>query len=523
MTQIASTAATSIERPRHNVPETALIKYPHLRGLSLFFVLAAVMLHTIDSTIANVALPHMQGSLSANMDQVAWVITGYIMAAAIATPSVAWLSERYGIKRVLIGSTLGFTATSALCGVAISLDDMVFYRVLQGMSGASLIPLGQTVVMSTYSREELPKAMSLFGLGVMFGPVIGPTLGGYITEYMNWRWVFFVNVPIGLAAAVGLWVFVKDHRIEQSSLFDGYGFVALVTFVGCLQVALDRGHGEDWFQSWEIISLSVLAGMGLYFFVLRTMSASRPLFAREIFLNRNFILGNLAFVIVMGNMITSLVMVPTLMQSVMGYPVLQSGLLIAPRGLGMMIAMSLAPRLAGGVDQRLMTIIGLVLASWALWEQSQVSIYFTQAQFAWTGFAQGFGLGLAFVQLGTLCFSTIPDRLRLQATTVYNISRNTGAALSASLGITILTRNIQINSQEIGENVAYLKKSFDLVPVLSAASDNPVALALLQSGIARQAAFISYINSFVLIAAVTLIGIPLVLLIKPPKPGAVFE
>lgn len=506
-----------------DVPETALINYPHLRGLSLVFVLAAVMLHTIDSTIANVALPHMQGSLSANVDQISWVITGYIMAAAIATPSVAWLSDRFGLKRVLIGSTLAFTATSALCGLAISLSDMVFYRILQGMSGAALIPLGQTVLLSTFKQEELPRAMSLFGLGIMFGPIIGPTLGGYITEYINWRWVFFVNIPIGLMAAAGLWFFVKERAVDKSAHFDGFGFVALVTAVACLQLVLDRGEGKDWFQSWEIISLTVLACSGLYLFVLQTKTARQPLFAKEIFTNRNFIAGNIVFFIVMGNMITTAVMVPTLMQNIMGYPVLKAGLLIAPRGIGMMIAMVMTPLLSARIDDRLPPVIGIVIASWALWQQATISIYFSEWQFVWTGFWQGFGLGMVFVQMSALCFSTIPDHLRLHATTVFNISRNTGAAVSASVGITLLTRGIQINSQEIGESVTLFRKPFDLLPILSGITENPAAMALLQGGIARQAAFISYINNFMLIALVTLIGIPLLLLIKPPKPVTILD
>lgn len=509
--------------PQYGVPETALIKYPHLRGLSLVFVLAAVMLHTIDSTIANVALPHMQGSLSANIDQISWVITGYIMAAAIATPSVAWLSDRFGLKRVLIGSILSFTAASALCGLAISLNDMILFRILQGMSGAALIPLGQTVLLSTFEKEELPRAMSLFGLGIMFGPIIGPTLGGYITEFMSWRWVFFVNVPIGLVAAAGLQFFVKERAIDKSAYFDGFGFVALVTAIACLQLVLDRGEGQDWFESWEIITLAVMAVIGLYLFTAQIMTAKQPLFAKEIFTNRNFIAGNIVFFIVMGNMITTAVLVPTLMQSIMGYPVLKAGLLIAPRGLGMMIAMVMTPRLSARMDPRYPPVIGIVIASWALWQQATVSIYFTEWQFVWTGFWQSFGLGMVFVQMSALCFSTIPDPLRLQATTVFNISRNTGSAFAASVGITFLTRSIQVNAHEIGESVTHFRKSFELSPILSAATDSPAVIALLHGGVVRQAAFISYINVFTLIALVTLIGIPLLLLIKPPKPVAVIE
>lgn len=509
---------------KSRVPETALIRYRSLRGLSIVFLLMAVMLHTIDSTIANVALPHMQGALSANIDQISWIITAYIMASAIATPAVAWLSDRFGLKRVLIVSTLGFTAASALCGLAVSLNDMVFYRILQGLSGAALIPLGQTVLLSTFEREEYPRAMSLFGFGVMFGPIIGPTLGGYITEFANWRWVFFVNVPIGIIAAIGIALLVKERAINKNAYFDSFGFAAMVLAIACFQMVLDRGHGADWFQSWEIITLFLLALTGLYLYVLRTVTSDRPLFDREIYLNRNFVFGNLAFFIIMGNLITTSILLPTLMQSVMGYPVIKAGLLTVPRGLGMMIAMVLIPRVTEKLDQRFISLVGLLIIGVALVDQARINIYFTEWDFVRAGFWQGFGLGVVFVQMGSLCFSTIPDRLRLQATTVYNISRNIGSAFFASLAITWLARDIQINTAEIGENVNTFAKSLDTSTLaVSSLAENPTMLALFEGEISRQAALVSYINIFTLVALVTIVAAPFVMAIRPPAPGDVFD
>ena len=244
-TQTATSQTLTPPAGAEDVPENTLLKYPHWRGVSLTFVLMGIMMHTIDSTIANVALPHMQGSLSATIEQISWVITGYIVATAIATPSVAWLSARFGLKTVMLFSVLSFTLTSVLCGLAITLEDLVLYRILQGLSGAALIPLGQTIVLTAFKPEDMGKAMALFGLGVMFGPIIGPTLGGYITEWSNWRWVFFVNLPFGLLATAGIWFFLKDTLITKKLYFVTVGFVSLITALVRFQMLMDRVHGDD--------------------------------------------------------------------------------------------------------------------------------------------------------------------------------------------------------------------------------------------------------------------------------------
>jgi len=510
-TQTATSQTLTPPTGAEDVPENTLLKYPHWRGVSLTFVLMGIMMHTIDSTIANVALPHMQGSLSATIEQISWVITGYIVATAIATPSVAWLSARFGLKTVMLFSVLSFTLTSVLCGLAITLEDLVLYRILQGLSGAALIPLGQTIVLTAFKPEDMGKAMALFGLGVMFGPIIGPTLGGYITEWSNWRWVFFVNLPFGLLATAGIWFFLKDTPITKKLYFDTIGFVSLITAMGSFQMLMDRGHGEDWFESWEIVGWAFISLTALYTYIVRTLTAADPFFSRRLFTDRNFVVGNIIFFFVGGNMVVVMLMVPTIMQTLLGYPVQTAGLMLAPRGLGMMLAMVLTPRLTQNRDPRFALTLGLLLTAYALWDHAQMGIYFSAWDFARTGFVHGLGLGTIFVLLGTLSFSHLPEEIRLQASTFFNMIRNVGQSFCAALAMSFLARNVQINNAEIGETVTHTQQRLSLALAdVPGIGDPEVTLALLQGGILKQATFISYINNFYILAGITLLFIPIV-------------
>ncbi len=510
-------AAHNADAARHDdsVPADSLLRYPKLRTLTLVFVLMGIMLHTIDTTIANVALPHIQGSLSATIDQISWVITGYIVAAAVATPAVAWLSARIGVRTVMLVSVVGFTFSSVLCGLAITLQDLVLYRVLQGLSGAALIPVGQAIVLSSYRPEETGKAMALFGLGVMFGPIIGPTLGGYITEWMDWRWVFFINLPFGLLAAVGITFLIKKSPPSGDLRFDWVGFLTLVTAMASFQMMMDRGHGKDWFESWEIICWGLVALCAIYAYVVRTATASQPLFSRRLFQDRNFVVGNILFFFVGGNMVASMLMLPVIMQSLMGYPVDAAGMLLAPRGFGLMLAMALAPRLAAQVDPRILVTIGISIAAYAMWAHAQMGIHFSAWSFISAGFIHGIGLGLVFVVLGTLAFSHMNSEIRLQASTFFNMVRNVGQSFCAAVTMSILARNIQVNTSELGESV-YITENMLRLALSDGLSlgNEEVGLSILQSGIMRQAALISYINNFYVIALITALLIPLVWLAK---------
>jgi len=493
------------------VPENSLLKYPHMRGLSLTFVLMGIMLHTIDSSIANVALPHMQGSLSATVDQISWIITGYIVAAAIGTPPVAWLSARFGIKKILLTSVSIFTFASVLCGLSLTLEDMVAYRILQGLSGAALIPVGQTVVLSAYKPEEYSKAMGLFGLGIMFGPIIGPTLGGYITEWSNWRWVFFINLPFGMLATAGIWFFIKDTPARRNQTFDTLGFLSLIVAMGAFQLFMDRGHGKDWFDSWEIIAWAGLFVGSIYVFIVRTITAKAPFFDRLLYKDWNFVLGNIVFFFLGGNMVVMMIMVPIVMQTLQGYSVASAGMLLVPRGLGMMLAMTLTPRLTTKIDPRIVISLGLALTAFATWEQSQMGIYFAASDFVRTGFIHGMGLGIFFVSVGAATFSGLPDEMRLQAATFYSMIRNVGQSFCAALAMSAIVRSMQINVAELGESINALEKNLQLTISQSALNYDPTAaLAIMQSITTKQAMTIAYINVFYAVSIMTLLLIPLV-------------
>ncbi|MCD6735559.1 MAG: DHA2 family efflux MFS transporter permease subunit, partial [Burkholderiaceae bacterium] len=309
---------------------------PVHRGPITVSVMLATIMQALDTTIANVALPHMQGSLGATYDQISWVLTSYIVAAAIVMPLTGFLSARFGRKRIFMASIVGFTITSMLCGAAMNLTQIVLFRLLQGVFGASLVPLSQAVLLDTYPRERHGPAMALWGLGVMVGPILGPTLGGWLTEYYDWRWVFYINLPFGLLAWFGLGLYVRETELDTRRRFDLAGFAMLSLGVGALQMMLDRGGTLDWFASTEIVAEAMLAGLGLYLFVVHIFTHAHPFIEPALFRDRNFSVG-LLFIFVVGMiLLTTMTLLPPFLQNLMGYPVVDVGLLLAPRGVGTM-------------------------------------------------------------------------------------------------------------------------------------------------------------------------------------------
>jgi EmrB/QacA subfamily drug resistance transporter len=337
------------------------------RGLITISIMLATVMQALDTTIANVALPHMQGSFSASQDQIAWVLTSYIVAAAIMTPPTGVLAARLGRKRLFLWAVGGFTLSSMLCGAATSLDELIVFRLLQGVFGAGLVPLSQAVLLDTYPRERHGSAMAMWGVGVMVGPILGPTLGGWLTEYYNWRWVFYINVPFGALALLGILTFVPETARDRSRPFDFFGFALLSLAIGALQLMLDRGELKDWFGSAEILSYAAIAGVGLYMFVLHMFTAERPFLDPALFRDRNLVTGLFFIFLVSIVLLATLALLPPFLQDLMGYPVLTTGLVLAPRGIGTMIAMMLVGRLIGRVDARAFIVLGLLLTAQSLW------------------------------------------------------------------------------------------------------------------------------------------------------------
>lgn len=414
-----------------------------------------------------------------------------------------------------MASIVGFTITSMLCGAAMNLTQIVLFRLLQGVFGASLVPLSQAVLLDTYPRERHGPAMALWGLGVMVGPILGPTLGGWLTEYYDWRWVFYINLPFGLLAWFGLGLYVRETDIDANRRFDLMGFAMLSLGIGALQMMLDRGGTLDWFASTEIVVEAMLAGLGLYLFVAHIFTHEHPFIEPALFRDRNFSVG-LLFIFVVGMiLLTTMTLLPPFLQGMLGYPVVDVGLLLAPRGIGTMISMFVVGRLSGRVDARLQLVVGLLLAAFSQWEMTQFDLDITGWDVVRTGIVQGLGLGFLFVPLSTIAFSTLAPRLRTEGTALFSLVRNIGMSIGVSVVITKLSSNVQANHAGLAQFI----EPFSFALRQAAASGavdpgTPLGLSLLDAEVTRQAATLAYLQDFRMMTWVTLAALPLVLLLR---------
>ena len=422
------------------------------RWLTVVVMMATIM-QALDGTIANVALPNIQGSLSATQEQVAWVITSYIVSAAIATPLAGFCAVRFGVRRILVSSVIGFTIASMLCGAAQTLPQLVAFRTLQGICGAALVPLSQTLMMEAYPREEQGKAMAMWGVGTMLGPITGPTLGGWLTDEYSWRWVFYINLPVGILCAVGLMILIKNKASDTPRPFDLLGFTLLSIAIGTFQLMLDRGEQIDWFGSREIVIEAAVAGIAAAMFVIHMLSSDHPFLPRDLFRDRNLMLGIIFTAITGLLMIVTATLLPPFLQQLKGYPVFTTGVVMAPRGIGTMISMFMVSRLIGKVDARWLIAIGLSLCGLSLYDMTQFSIDVSEGRVIWNGFMQGIGLGLVFPPLTTLAFATVPARIRTEGAAINALMRNLGASIGVAVLVAMLDRNTQINRSTLAEHL----------------------------------------------------------------------
>lgn len=487
------------------------------RGLVTGGIMLATIMQVLDTTIANVALPHMQGSLSATQDQVVWVLTSYIVASAIMTLPTGWLAGRYGRKRVFVTAVIGFTLTSLLCGLATSIEEMVAFRLLQGCFGACIVPLAQATMLDLNPPERRGQAMALWGMGVMIGPILGPTLGGYLTENYEWRWVFLINLPLGLIAFLTMAMFMPDSEREQRP-FDMFGFFTLAVVIGCLQLLLDRGEMLDWFDSSEILVYCAVALACLWMFVVHTRQVKHPFLSAELFLDRNLV-TSLFFIFFTGIiLLATMALLPPYLQNLMGYPVLDVGILMAPRGVGTMFSMMLVGRLINRVDPRVLIMTGLTFTVASLYYMTRFSVFVPAQMLIWTGALQGFGLGFIFIPLNTIAFATLAPRYRAEAASVFSLTRNIGSSIGISLVMAVLSRNIAINHDYLSENLtpASLGFSWQLIPD-TMMNNGAAVVAMLEGELGRQAAAIAYVNDFKLMMWIVLASAPLVLLLRNPS------
>ncbi|AJP48144.1 DSBA oxidoreductase [Rugosibacter aromaticivorans] len=491
---------------------------PLNRGMITLSLMLATVMQTLDSTIANVALPHIQGSLSASQDQITWVLTSYIVATAIATPLAGWLSDRFGQKYVLISSVAGFVLSSMMCGLSTSLTQLVFARLLQGAFGATLIPLSQVILMEINPKEKQGAAMAMWGMGVMIGPILGPTLGGWLTENYDWRWVFFVNIPIGVVALYGMWRYIRHVPGIRRTRFDMFGFATLSIALGALQMLLDRGEQNDWFASLETWIEAILFALMSVYFIVHTLlrPAGKSFFDYRLLKNRNYFSG-LVFIFIVGIvLLTPRALIPSFLQNMLNYEVMTAGFLTAPTGFGTMISMVIVGRLVGRVDVRFLLLSGFSITAFSLWQMSRYTLVVSQSDIVWPGVIQGIGIGLTFVPLSVATFATLAPEMRAEGTAIYSLMRNIGNSIGISLMQTLLVRNTQIMHASLAGSVNYANPVFHDPAIATFYNPaTPAGLLALNAEITRQAAMIAYINDFWLMCLMALLVIPFLFLLRP--------
>ncbi len=488
------------------------------RNMVTICAMTATIMQALDTTIANVALPYMQGSLGASQDQINWVLTSYIVAAAIMTAPVGWIANRFGRKRIFVICSAGFTIASVMCGVAQDINQMVLFRLLQGVFGAALVPLSQAVMLDSYALHERAKAMSIWGMGVMMGPIMGPSLGAWLTETYSWHWVFFVNIPFGIVTVLGLLAFMDETRMDTELRFDWFGFLALAIGIGSMQLALDRGEQLGWLESNEIIVESIVAIIGFYYFFAHSFTTAKPFIQFAIFKDRNFV-GGCVFMTIMGLVLYSTMALSSpYLQNVIGYPILTAGLLLAARGVGTFVAMMLVGRVMRYIEARTLIMAGMSLMSLSLFFMTGWTDQTNVPTIIVVSIAQGFGLGLVFVPLSTVAFLTLPNHLRTDGTSMLTLMRNVASSIGISIVIAQLTeggrRIYAILSEHINPFNSALQMP-DVHRMIDLNSNGGRALADALVGI--QAQIIAFGLDYQMVMIITLCAIPLALMIGSTK------
>jgi DHA2 family multidrug resistance protein len=485
------------------------------RRMIMFGTMLSVFMQVLDTTIANVALPHMQTSLNATPETVTWVLTSYIVASAVAMPITGWLADRVGRKPLILVAILAFTTASGLCALATSVPEMVAFRIVQGIAGALIIPISQATQLDINPPEMMAKAMVIFSMGTLLGPVFGPLVGGWLTENFNWRWVFLINLPFGLLSMAILARFLPNiDKIKRR--FDLFGFALLALTLGSLQMMLDRGQQQDWFASWEIcIEIGLVIGAG-WMFVVHLLTARDPVIDPALFADRNFAATLLMSIVLSTVVIAGAALLPPMLQRLMGYTVLDSGLMSAPRGFGSMVAMVIVARTTR-FDPRIMVLIGMVLAAASLWFMTAFNLEMDSRPVMIANFIQGFGTGLTWIPLTVLGFATISHRLRTSAAAIVALARSLGGSVGISIVTTVLARNIQTSHSDLAalitpQSMPPLDPS--VIGMIGSGGDR--VMAMLDAEINRQAAMVAYIDDFQMMMIATIVALPLILLLQKP-------
>jgi DHA2 family multidrug resistance protein len=478
--------------------------------------MSATVMVALDGTIANVALPHMQSAMLASSEQVVWILTSYFIASAIAIPLTGWLAGLVGRKRVMIASIVGFTLASLACGLASNIDQMVVFRLVQGACGASLVPLSQAVLLDINPPENHTKAMAIYGMGAILGPIIGPTLGGWLTENFGWRWIFLVNLPIGTVALFMLSSFLDGRHVKTVTKFDSWGFFMLSVFITSLQLMLDRGQQLDWFDSREIQIEATIAALFGFLAVVHMFTVRDPFIKPLIFMDRNFLLGAIITVIHAALIYAVMALMAPMLQQLMGYPVMLTGLVTAPRGLGTLAAMFVCGQLIGRFDARHVMAAGMIIGAVSLFMMAHFSLQMGSDTILWNGALQGFGAGLVFVPITTMMYATLDPKLRNESASLISLIRNMGAAVSISMLQALTIRNAFTVKERLTEGI---RPDNPILAMRDPAADFnlPGWVAGMDLRIIREATMVAYLDTYWLMGAVAAMAVPVCFMLKRPK------
>lgn len=484
-------------------------------------VMTAAFMQSVDISIANVAVPHMQGSLSAAQDQITWVLTSYIVAAAIMIPLSGWLAQRFGRKRVLLASVAGFTIASVLCGAATTLPQMVAFRLLQGVCGAALQPLAQAVLLDINPRERHGRAMATWGMGITVAPLFGPTLGGWITESYSWRWVFYINLPFGILAFLGLLLFFREQRTVEPRPFDFFGFASLSIAVGALQMMLDRGQQNDWFDAGETIVEAAIAAGAFWVFAVHSATAKHSFINLRMLRDQTFV-SSCILIFIMASIFNSTIsLVQPMLQSQLGYSAFFSGWVVMPRSIANMIGLYIVGRLLNRVDPRVFLLMGFIITSIGMRMMGSLSPDTDPGPIVIASIIQGAGVGCIFAPLSTAAFMTLQPQLRTEGATLYSLVRNIGGSTGISFFQTILSRNIQTNHEHLAAQITPFNQAL-IHPSVQAIWNlhTDQGLALLNREVTRQAVMMAYMDDFRLMSLELICAIPVLLLLRLKRPQA---
>jgi len=482
------------------------------RAMLTVCAMTATIMQALDTTVANVALPYMQGSLSASLDQINWVLTSYIVASAIMTAPIGWMADRFGRKRLFVICAGGFTVASLLCAMSQDITAMVMARLLQGGFGAALVPLSQSVMLDSYPPEQRGQAMAIWGMGVMLGPIMGPTLGGFLTDQYSWHWVFLINLPVGVITVLGLLVFMDETPKHEHLRFDWFGFLALATGIGALQLLLDRGEQVGWYESPEIIVETIISAAGFYFFFAHSLTTDTPFVRFELFKDRNFAASCLFMVVIGVVLFGVMALITPFMQNLLGYPIMTAGFLLGARGVGTLFSMMRVGRLMRFIQARVLVGVGLAISAATLYGMIGFTTDTSPTTIVVLGVIQGVGLGLVFVPLSTVAFTTLPGHLRTSGTAMLTLVRNIGSSIGISMVIAQLTSTTTLMHARLDEYITPFNTALQQAgSLLNTATDQ--GRALLDMILTQQATVIAYDNTFKLLMVLTVVSLPLVLAI----------